>query len=277
MHKMAYEHVSTEKVLKGRFRKEKAWEIISDYSCYPEIMDNVDEVTIHERNEKDGESEWFITIEEAPLTWKEKDSFNKEYFELNFKSVSGDFDNIDGAWKIENYNNEGIRIKFSIDYNLGIPVIEEVLGHILKEKMKNNIDSMIAAVEKLLQEQIEERKFERFTVDKHHNLTINDKILRTSIIDVSRGGMMIKFDGKIDVINAPVKINGTMIESEIILDDVKKKNYRIVFNDTLTDEDTQKLVSLFSRETSQVQEAVLLEKDYAAASDQDEKDLVKAE
>ncbi len=65
---MSFETVTTEAVLPGCVRKEKAWDIISDYSRYPAIMDNVDKVEITERTGKEGISRWYITVEEAPST-----------------------------------------------------------------------------------------------------------------------------------------------------------------------------------------------------------------
>ena len=280
MHNMAFERVSTEETLTGKFRKEKAWKLISDYTSYPDFMENVDAVKIHEKNEKEGISEWFVTIEEAPLRWVEKDYYEKEDFEVRFESIEGDFDNINGRWKIETVINEGIRISFTVDYNLGIPVIEEVLGHILKEKMKSNIDSMIQAVKNTLaKEEIEERVSQRFYLGTHHNITINGNSIRATVLNFSQGGMMIKYDGKLDPLSASVKINGNIIDSEIILHDLKRKNYRIIFKDILTEEDTDKLVKILSHEPQQVQEAVIVENEYVSPSAQEtEKEvLIKAE
>ena len=94
---MSFETVSTETVLTGCVRKEKAWKIISDYSRYPSIMDNVDKVEIAERSGDEGISRWYITVEEAPLYWVEKDHFNSRDFEITFKSIEGDFDNRGGS------------------------------------------------------------------------------------------------------------------------------------------------------------------------------------
>ncbi len=275
---MAFVKVSTSKTLTGHFRKEKAWELISDYTRYPDIMENVDAVTIHERNGNEGISEWFVTIEEAPLTWKEKDCFDNDNYEITFKSIAGDFDNINGRWKIENHNHEGISIHFTIDYNLGIPVIEEVLGHILEEKMKSNMETMITSVKNsLVSEEIDERRYQRHSVETHHTIKVNGSSVRASIVNISRGGMMIEYDDKLDLLDATVKINGTTIDSKIILNEVKKKNYRIVFKELVTEEELNKLITILSHETRHVQEAILLNREYTTSPDKEEEvtDLIK--
>ena len=265
---MAFEHVSTTETLKGNFRKEIAWDIISDFSRYPIIMGNVDEVKIHEKNEKEGISEWFVTIEGAPLRWLEKDFYDKEKSELRFESIEGDFDNINGRWKIENYDYKGIKISFDFDYNLGIPVIEEVLGNILKEKMKSNIDLMINAVKKeLKKEQAEERNFKRFSIEKHHTIRINNTEIRPLIINVSQGGMMFEYDGKPDLLSVALKINGSKIESDIVINDLNRKNYRAVFKEAIDPSEMEKIINELSPKTLQVQDALIIEKKYAEATE----------
>ena len=147
---MTFEHVSTEATLKGNVRKETAWKLITDFSRYPVFIGNIDDVKILEINDNESKSEWFVTIDGAPLRWIERDLYDKENFNLRFESIEGDFDTINGNWRIENYNHRGIKISFEVDYSLGIPVIEEVLGPVLKQKMKGNIDSMIKSVKEEL-------------------------------------------------------------------------------------------------------------------------------
>jgi ribosome-associated toxin RatA of RatAB toxin-antitoxin module len=210
---MAFETVTTEAMLPGCVRKERAWDIISDYSRYPAIMDSVDKVEITERSGEEGISKWYITVEEAPLYWVEKDSFNKRDFEIVFKSIEGDFDNINGRWRISDNGNDGIAIRFEIQYNLGIPVIEEVLGHILKDKMKTNIDKMMAAVKKeLCGAVIDERKYPRYIIEQPYTCSFKGTPLMPFVLNISAGGMMTRFvpgingAGALDIASAPVEV-----------------------------------------------------------------------
>ncbi len=277
---MASEKISSEIILKGAVRKETAWKIISDFERFPILSANIDTVKIHEKDDKEGVSEWSITVDNAPLEWLEKDYYDKENYKLRFESIECDFEEINGRWIIEDYNNEGISVFFELEYELGIPVIEIHLGPILKKKMGGYVDSVLMAIkEELKKHATEERKYKRFPIGTHHNLSINGNIIRASIINVSQGGIMITYDDKLDLLNATVKINGTPIDSEIILNDLKQKNYRIVFKENVSEEEIGKLVQLLSHETHQVQEAVVLApEEYTKPSDQMEKesDLIEA-
>jgi len=75
---MAMQRISTEAVLRGNVRKDSAWEIISDFTGFPGLISSVDKVTILERNEDVGKSEWFITVDNAPLRWTQIDRFDRK-------------------------------------------------------------------------------------------------------------------------------------------------------------------------------------------------------
>jgi ribosome-associated toxin RatA of RatAB toxin-antitoxin module len=128
----------------------KVWEIISNIENYPVFMNNVNEVKIIERVENEGISEWYAQIEDAPLHWVEHDFFYPEKKETQFISKEGDFEIIRGGWKINENDDNTTSFKMTIEYNLGIPVIEEVFGHILKEKIILNIQMMMDSIKREL-------------------------------------------------------------------------------------------------------------------------------
>jgi ribosome-associated toxin RatA of RatAB toxin-antitoxin module len=258
---MSYERVATEAILKGKVRKEFAWKIISDYSRYEVFMENVDKVNVLERTASVGKSEWFVTVEEAPLKWVERDYYDEDNYELRFESIDGDFENINGKWKVEDFQNEGIKIYFSIDYNLGIPVIEEVLGHILKDKMKTNIDSMIHAIkEELTRTQGDDRRFKRYSIGKYNNLVLNGKDVRAFIVNVSQKGMMFYYDGEFDAQNIMVKTSGLAIDAEALFNDLKHKNIRIIFKEAISEQQIEHLVSSLCTSGIRAFERQLIEK-----------------
>jgi len=265
---MAFERVSTEAILKGMIRKEFAWNIVSDYSRYPVIMENVDEVRIHERSGNEGKSEWFITVEEAPLTWLERDFFDEENYEVRFESIDGDFENINGRWKVDNLVGEdGIRIEFHIDYNLGIPVIEEVLGHILKEKMKTNIDSMLHAIkEELTRTQVDERKYKRHTVRKYNDIVLNGTPTRTFIVNISQKGMLFYYEGEFDSLDVTVQIGDIKIGAVELFNDLKHRNARIIFNEPLSTDAIDEVLERLTTTNIRLHERKLIEREVTLKS-----------
>jgi ribosome-associated toxin RatA of RatAB toxin-antitoxin module len=232
---MAFETVTTEAILSGCIRKENAWNIISDYSRYSSIMENVDKVEITERSGETGISRWYVTVEDAPLYWVEKDRFNSRDFEITFESIEGDFDNINGRWRIRDNIDNGIAIDFEIRYNLGIPVIEEVLGHILKDKMKTNIDKMMAAVRKELGgASIDDRKYPRHFIGRPYACAFNGTPLSLSVLNLSAGGMMTRFVPGLPVAGA-MEIASAPLEVAAVLADETADRCRFVFREAIDD------------------------------------------
>jgi ribosome-associated toxin RatA of RatAB toxin-antitoxin module len=240
---MAFERVETEAILIGRVRKTIAWDKITDYKGYRDIMESVDNVIVHERSETEGKSEWFVSIEEAPLTWVEKDYYDSKNFEVRFTSLDGDFDNINGRWKINDYEGKGIKILFEVDYNLGIPVIEEVLGHILKQKMKSNIDMMIKAIKKELDRiDIEERNYERHGINTSHEIILGEEKVEAYIINISRGGIFFYYTGVFDSVKTTLAIGTISVEAEVLFNDINNKNARLVFKRIISEEELDECI-----------------------------------
>jgi ribosome-associated toxin RatA of RatAB toxin-antitoxin module len=241
---MAFENVATEAALPGFIRKENAWNIICDYSRYPSIMDNVDKVEIMERSSDNGISRWYVSVEDAPLYWVEKDFYNMRDFEIVFNSIEGDFDNINGRWRIKDNLDSGINIRFEIQYNLGIPVIEEVLGTVLHDKMKTNIDKMLAAVSKELSATgHEERRYTRRAIGRIIACSYDNKPIRPFILNISAGGMMTRLVPGISK-GATLDLASTLIDVEEVLSDERANQCRFIFRNPL---DTAQLQPLCTR------------------------------
>ena len=194
---MGSESIKTEVTILGKARRELAWKIITDYENYPKIIKNIDQVEILEKSAEQGKSRWFINLQDTPLLWIEKDFYDRKNYEIRFESIDGDFKKINGRWKIEEYQSQGIKIYYELDYNLGIPVIENTLGHILKNKMQTNINYILSAIKKQLeQQQVEGRKYKRVKIADYNELQINNKIIQAYIVNISQGGICFFYENE---------------------------------------------------------------------------------
>ena len=130
-----------------RDRADLAWKLLTNFGGFPAIMSNVTRVVVtHSGGEGYGESEWFVDIEGAPLRWKERDRIDPQARRIDFEAFEGDFETFVGSWNLEQPGPRELRIRCSVTYDLGIPVIDEVLGHILEEKMSTNLRAMLLAI-----------------------------------------------------------------------------------------------------------------------------------
>ncbi len=125
--------------------KEKAYLKIKDVEKYPDYMESVSSIEVLERDETSITARWNGSIDGAPLTWVQKNEFLDDKQEVHFEAIEGDFEIFKGKWSIGSYKKD-LLLQIEIEYRLGIPVIEDVLGPILSEKIKTNSIAMLEAI-----------------------------------------------------------------------------------------------------------------------------------
>ncbi|MBN1982049.1 MAG: SRPBCC family protein [Chitinivibrionales bacterium] len=184
--------VSTSSLLSGIYRKETAWQVITDLVSYPAMVNTVSSVEIIERTTTPtGISSWLAYIEDTPLCWIQKETYDCESHQMHFESIDGDFEFFGGTWNIGQYKNEGIFISLSLRYRLGIPVIEDVIGSILEKKMQHFVDTIVHAISDVLKKrQVEERRNQRRKIGKYVQTKINDHLSAIHLINISETGLM---------------------------------------------------------------------------------------
>jgi ribosome-associated toxin RatA of RatAB toxin-antitoxin module len=92
-------------------------------------------------------AEWDTTIDDAPLSWVEEGIYDKTNRIVRFRALEGVFDRFDGYWQVEPAG-DGSRVTFELTYEIGLPEIEEIVGPLLRKRMVENAESMLAAIEK---------------------------------------------------------------------------------------------------------------------------------
>lgn len=123
----------------------RAYALIKNVADYPAYMPSVKSIEIITENGNEMVTRWNTEIDGAPLNWIQNIQSDDIRRELVFTSTEGDFDVFQGRWFITESNGR-IFLNLLIEYKLGIPIIEEVLGPILKEKIKTNSDMMLKAI-----------------------------------------------------------------------------------------------------------------------------------
>ena len=185
-------HIKAAQELKECCRKRDAWQQIIDFANYPEVIPQVDAIRIFEQNPHHVRSEWSITLDGAPFSWIEIAAPQQEQFVINSEAISGDFDTLRGKWKIEDSENEGIKLLYFLEYELGIPVIEENCRDILMAKMQQYITTLVEKQGSRIRKQTsEQRRFKRVPLNRFCSFSIDRRIIEANIQNVSRGGMMI--------------------------------------------------------------------------------------
>ncbi|MCK4486383.1 MAG: SRPBCC family protein [Desulfobacterales bacterium] len=125
--------------------RQQAYAIMKDVERYPEYMASVKSIEVLERNQDMLITRWDADIEGAPVNWVQNVWMKDESQEMTFEATEGDFDVFRGKWSVSQSGTE-VWLKLIVEYKLGIPVIEEVLGPVLEEKVKANSEAMLEAI-----------------------------------------------------------------------------------------------------------------------------------
>ena len=126
---------------------EAAFQFVVDVENYSRCMPNVNSVRIVEHSGGFRVTHWDTEIEGAPLIWSERDSICEESYCIRFECVEGDFDVFRGLWEVlPGGGPSEVRVACELEYSVGIPVIEEVLGPVLRQKIAENLTAMLAGL-----------------------------------------------------------------------------------------------------------------------------------
>ncbi|MBM4318670.1 MAG: hypothetical protein FJ125_01600, partial [Deltaproteobacteria bacterium] len=85
---------------------------------------------------------WDTEIEGAPLLWTERDTILPDELTIRFESIDGDFDVFRGAWLVVPHG-AGVVLACELEYSLGVAILDELVGPILKQKIVENLSIML--------------------------------------------------------------------------------------------------------------------------------------
>lgn len=124
---------------------QKAYAMMIDVQRYPDYMPSVNALEILDRGDNQLTTRWDAHIDGAPIQWVQRVWWTDAVREMHFEAIEGDFDVFQGKWAAHRDDGQ-VRLQLTVSFRLGIPVIEEVLGPILKEKVNANSQAMLAAI-----------------------------------------------------------------------------------------------------------------------------------
>lgn len=112
---------------------------------FPEYMPDVESVKVLERRENSTLTEWVTNVEGTPIIWIEEDLFDDKNREISYKLTEGDLDKFEGKWSFSP-SNGGTEVTLGVDFDFGIPHLEELIGPTLKTKVKENSNMMLRGI-----------------------------------------------------------------------------------------------------------------------------------
>lgn len=124
------------------------WEAVLDIERYPDLMTNVVSVKIEEwETPTSRRSQWAMIIKGATLVWRDREFIDHDEHTVNFTQVSGDLERFEGAWELTAKEAELTRVRLTISFEIGIPLLAGMLNPVAQRALYGNAREMLEGVE----------------------------------------------------------------------------------------------------------------------------------
>lgn len=126
------------------------WPYVRDFLSFPEFVDVVEEVRLVENHGDTRVTEWAVKLTGATLRWRETESIDDELRTISFVQDEGDLAHFAGVWTVlENYSDGGCTISLSAEFDIGIPMLSEVLDDVAARALVDTVQSILRRVESM--------------------------------------------------------------------------------------------------------------------------------
>lgn len=128
-----------------RAPSERVYKLVETVERYPQFIPDVRALRVLESDSCSRISWWHVVIEGVDFRWIERDDLDPSSKIIRYKLIEGDLDKFEGMWRVEEQERAS-NVTLIIEYELGIPSFEEVLGPILHEKITMNARNLLAGI-----------------------------------------------------------------------------------------------------------------------------------
>lgn len=130
----------------------QVYKLACDMERYPEFMEDVISVEVLERRENETVTFWVTKVDGRTIKWTERDTFDSVKHLINYELIKGDLKKFHGFWS---FTQEAgyCKITLEVDFDLGIPVLAQLLNPVLTSKVQKNSIAMIKAIKEMVEQE----------------------------------------------------------------------------------------------------------------------------
>ncbi len=122
--------------------KKEVYELAKNMEKFPDFMRDVKEVRFIKKEKNETVTEWVTDIDGVAITWTEKELLDDENHLIKYELVEGDLDKFEGEWRFEDISGN-TKVTLTVDFDFGMPNMEDLLGPVLELKVKENSEMML--------------------------------------------------------------------------------------------------------------------------------------
>jgi ribosome-associated toxin RatA of RatAB toxin-antitoxin module len=124
----------------------QVWDLVNDVESYPRWMDHVRAVAVQERGEDYRVTAWEIDCKGFIMRWVEREEIDRERYRINYRQVTGDLAEWRGHWQIESLTAKRSKVTLSVLFDIGIPMLSEMLNPVAERAIQDNSRRMLTAI-----------------------------------------------------------------------------------------------------------------------------------
>ncbi|GAB3466702.1 type II toxin-antitoxin system RatA family toxin [Actinophytocola sediminis] len=126
----------------------QAWAAVIRLEDYATYMENVESVTVLGEDATGvRRTEWSVLLKGSVLEWVEEDQLDHDDMVMSFTQVAGDLDEFVGYWRVEATGEHTSTVRFCVDFEIGIPLLADMLNPVATKALRENSEHMLRAIE----------------------------------------------------------------------------------------------------------------------------------
>ncbi len=128
---------------------DQVWAAVVDIERYPEVMSCVRWIKVLAFDEPTSRhSAWSIVLKGSILQWEETEHIDHDRRVMSFDQVAGDMEVFTGSWTVTEVSAERTNVTLVIDFEIGIPLLADMLNPVAVRALRGNCQDMLMGVER---------------------------------------------------------------------------------------------------------------------------------
>jgi len=123
---------------------ERVWDALLDIESYAESMETVRWARLVGADDAQVRRvEWSVLLKGSILEWEEEEQLDPKAHRVVFRQLRGDLEFFDGYWTLEALGPGATRANFEVEFEIGIPMLAEMLNPVAQRSLEENCAQML--------------------------------------------------------------------------------------------------------------------------------------
>jgi coenzyme Q-binding protein COQ10 len=124
----------------------RVWEVVNDIESFPRLMKHVRSVQVTERGPNYRVSAWEVELKGCIMRWTEREEISAAQHRIDYHQVEGEMETFEGCWQLEPETYETTRVMLSVQFNIGIPMLCQMLNPICERAIRDSSQGMLLSL-----------------------------------------------------------------------------------------------------------------------------------